>query len=72
MPSEPIPIWDGEYEKEPYLLFAPEGAVYCWPNAGKMVAMDGSGREWKPEDNVRVKRSTIDELAEREKTNDGT
>jgi len=21
---------------------------HCWPNAGKMMAQDGSGREWWP------------------------
>lgn len=43
-------IWDGQYDKTWYDVLLPDGSVVerCWPNAGKMVATDGSGREWEP------------------------
>lgn len=58
-------LWDGTYEKEFYWLYpCPPGSprVKCWPNAGLMNATDGSGREWKPEDRVRVELCAEDEL----------
>lgn len=37
------------YEKRHYSVRA-SGKVFmdCWPNAGFMMATDGSGREWPP------------------------
>lgn len=56
-------LWDGTYEKEFYWLYPPGAArVKCWPNAGLMNATDGSGREWKPEDRVRVELVADDVL----------
>lgn len=53
--------WDGVYDKVPYLVIAETGAhVPCWPNAGKMNAMDSSGRSWKPEDDILIKKITWD------------
>jgi hypothetical protein len=47
--------FDGEYEKEFYWALLPDGeTVYCWPNAGYMVAVDGSGRQWEPSANIQV------------------
>lgn len=44
-------IWDGSYEKEFHYVHLPDGTkVTCWPNAGTMNAIDGSGRRWRPED----------------------
>lgn len=41
--------WDGTYEKQAYEVREPGGpAVACWPNAGFMLAMDGSARRWGP------------------------
>lgn len=43
--------WDGTkdyYEKRFYDVRLPDGTIVekCWPNAGRMVATDGSGRKW--------------------------
>jgi hypothetical protein len=44
-------VWDGSYEKEFHYVHLPDGTkVTCWPNAGTMNAVDGSGRRWRPED----------------------
>lgn len=46
-------IFDGDYEKNIYEVKDSEGKIYeCWPNAGRMVALDGSGKEFFPEDKV--------------------
>ena len=48
-------LWNGYYEKRVYLVHVSnDEAVRCWPNAGIMNAMDGSGRAWVPGDNVLV------------------
>ena len=47
--------WNGEYEKVFYWVHLPGGAkVKCWPNAGLMCSVDGSGRHWKAEDRILV------------------
>lgn len=49
-------IWNGHYIKEFYEIETEDGIVEAWPNAGKMMSIDGSGREWKPgECKVRLK-----------------
>ena len=42
--------FDGDYSKDWYDVRLPDGKIikHCWPNAGFMVATDGTGREWKP------------------------
>jgi len=48
--------WTGAYRKEFYEVRLKSGDIIeCWPNAGRMVALDGSGREFKPEDKVAVR-----------------
>ena len=43
--------WDGDYEKVEYEVKLKSGeVVVCWPNAGRMNALDGSGREFYPKD----------------------
>ena len=44
-------FWDGSYEKQSYDVWVKGGDVVlgCWPNAGKMAAVDGSGRSWTPD-----------------------
>jgi hypothetical protein len=42
-------IWDGSYTKRMYVVHLPGECVVCWPNAGLMNAMDGSGRIFKPD-----------------------
>ena len=39
-----------DYVKQWYELRLPDGTViqHLWPNAGKMVATDGTGRMWLP------------------------
>ncbi len=41
-------LWDGAYDKKFYDVWLGKGdvVIHCWPNAGKMCATDGSGREW--------------------------
>lgn len=51
--------WSGEYNKQYYDVLLPDGEIVanCWPNAGQMMAMDGSGRKWSPGDNTLVRES---------------
>jgi len=49
-------LWDGSYDKTWYDIRLPSGEVLtCWPNAGCMMSMDGSGRTWLPKDNIEVR-----------------
>jgi len=52
-------IFDGDYEKTQYDVKLPDGTIItgCWPNAGHMCSMDGSGRNWSETDNIQVKES---------------
>lgn len=44
-------VWTGRYIKWFYYVHLDEGVrVLCWPNAGRMAAIDGTGREWWPKD----------------------
>lgn len=54
-------LWDGTYQKETYLALIDGKAVPCWPNAGRMVSCDRSGRAWKLEDGIHVRVCTIEE-----------
>ena len=48
---------DYDYDKAPYEVLMRDGsAVQCWPNAGLMNALDGSGRMWGPDEHVLVRR----------------
>lgn len=48
-------VWDGDYDKQHYWLLLPSSeVVHCWPNAGFMVACDGSHREWVPDGILKV------------------
>lgn len=53
-------LWDGQYEKQAYDVWI-QGTcnvvLACWPNAGRMCAVDGTGREWGPEDKIAVRAS---------------
>lgn len=51
--------WDGEYDKQFYDVLLPNGDIFeaCWPNAGKMLSMDGSGRMWSVDDCIQVRKS---------------
>ena len=53
--------WNGEYRKTYYLALIDGKEVPCWPNAGCMCATDGSGREWKSSDKIKVRRCTWEE-----------
>lgn len=54
-------LWDGTYEKEPYIALIEGKEVPCWANAGEMVACDGTDRYWVPGDNIQVRLCTHDE-----------
>lgn len=56
--------WDGTYEKQFYDVRYDRCKVqlHCWPNAGKMVAVDGSGLKWGREDAVEVRVSEFQML----------
>lgn len=46
----------GRYIKKIYQVRMPDGyAILAWPNAGKMFAMDGSGKQYTVEDNIEVR-----------------
>lgn len=49
-------LWEGQpYIKEHYWLLLEDGeVVHCWPNAGYMVACDGSGRQWAPDNRLKI------------------
>jgi hypothetical protein len=48
-------VWDGDYEKQFYWLQTADGErVKCYPNAGIMNSLDGSGRQWRPDGAVQV------------------
>ena len=53
--------WDGDYDKTFYLALINGKEVPCWPNAGYMCATDRSGRRWKPEDNIQVRKCAWEE-----------
>lgn len=57
--------WNGDYRKTTYLARINGKEVPCWPNAGKMCSIDGSGREWGPEDGIEVRVCTYDEVTKR-------
>mgnify|MGYP000570667506 CR=1 FL=1 len=65
--SKEFTLWDGAYVKETYLALIDGKEVACWPNAGKMVSCDRSGREWKPEDGIQVRICTMEEHMEASK-----
>lgn len=50
---------DYDYIKKFYDVLLPSGQIikHCWPNAGKMIATDTTGRIWSVEDNIKVKLS---------------
>jgi hypothetical protein len=52
-------VWNGEYEKQHYDVRyeACKVQLHCWPNAGRMVATDGSGKEWFPGAGVAIRVS---------------
>lgn len=54
-------LWNGDYIKTTYLALIDGKKVACWPNAGKMCACDGTGRSWRPEDNIQVRKCTFEE-----------
>lgn len=56
--------WDGTYEKQFYDVRYDRCKVqlHCWPNAGKMIAVDGSGLKWGREDAVEVRVSEFQML----------
>lgn len=60
-------LWDGEYDKRFYAVLIKDKPVFCWPNAGEMNALDGSGKHWKPEDQVMVREALHDEVYPRKK-----
>jgi hypothetical protein len=47
----------GRYVKKFYELRMRKNGrpVLCWPNAGYMNAVDGSGRQWSPHADVEVR-----------------
>lgn len=42
-------VWDGHYTKREYIVHLSGECVRCWPNAGLMYAIDGTGRVFKPD-----------------------
>lgn len=48
-----------DYEKEPLIARLCSGEeVLCWPNAGKLCAIDGSGRDFEGYAHVLVRTAT--------------
>lgn len=46
----------GRYEKRMYQVKLPDGyIILAWPNAGKLNAMDGTGREFTEADGVEIR-----------------
>ena len=63
--KEEFKIWNGRYVKELYEVETEDGIVEAWPNAGKMMSTDGSGRVWLPgKCKIRFKNEDIDWEAE--------
>lgn len=55
--------WQGHYRKCLYLLKDIDGQeYYCWPNDGKMMALDGSGYYWTPKDDVLIREASWSEM----------
>jgi hypothetical protein len=53
----------GRYIKRVYEVRLKNGdIVQCWPNAGKMTALDGSGRQFTEEDNIEIRPQKGNEL----------
>lgn len=47
--------WDGKYAKQVYLVKTQDGKIYeCWPNAGFMSSIDGSGKQFSPTDKIKI------------------
>lgn len=58
--------WDGDYEKQHYLVRLKTGEeVVCWPNAGRMHASDRSGRDFWPSDGIDVRPISLKEAFSR-------
>jgi len=55
-------LFTGDYEKHFYEVkfFGGEVQKHFWPNAGYMMATDGSDRRFGPEHGVLVRRCTCD------------
>ena len=55
--------YTGDYDKRFYDVKLADGTIIprCWPNAGKLVAMDGSGRMWDENDSIWI-RPAVDSL----------
>lgn len=49
----------GMYQKKFYDVRLANGEIvkHCWPNAGNMCAIDGSGREWSDIDPIEIRES---------------
>lgn len=45
---------DFDYEKKPYIVKQNNEYMMCWPNAGRMNALDGTGRSIDPGEDVEV------------------
>jgi hypothetical protein len=56
--------WDGNYIKQFYDVLVDKYNIvlHCWPNAGKMCAMDGSGRMFEPQNVLAVRLSEFQDL----------
>lgn len=50
---------DFDYEKQFYDVLLPSGVVvkHCWPNAGYLCDINGSGLKFGPEDNIKIRPS---------------
>lgn len=58
MEEVPFRPFEGDYEKQWYEVRLPDGEILlCWPNAGKMIAIDGSGGEWSPSDGIEYRET---------------
>lgn len=52
--------WNGAYEKRTYIVKDKNGLLWeCWPNAGKMCAVDGSGKEFPFHDKIQIWSSEV-------------
>ena len=64
--AQDFTTWNGEYDKVHYDVLLPDGELvkHCWPNAGKMCAMDSKQRSWTKDDGIKVRVSPTHPLEE--------
>lgn len=65
MKEIPFRPYTGNYEKQWYEVRLPNGEIHlCWPNAGKMNTMDGTGKQWSVGDGIEYRETDRHPLTE--------